>query len=132
MEDRVKERGTVLIVNDEPLVLSSLRLALLRSGFQVVTAVNGEDALTKLTDSYDVVVLDIVMPKMGGQETLRRIRALHPQIPVVGMSGFSKGEAEERFGSHPDAFLQKPFTGSRLVEEITAVLKSRKNNTQIH
>jgi len=77
---------------------ASPREALLRYGYEVVTAENGRQALTLLAefpDQFDLVILDLVMPGLTGQETLARIRELNPVLPVLISSGYVPQTEEE-------------------------------------
>ena len=74
----------ILVVDDEPAIRRALRPPLLELGFQVAEASRGEEALQQLrAGKFDVVLLDINMPGIGGMETLRRIRAFAPRLPVL-------------------------------------------------
>jgi PAS domain S-box-containing protein len=119
--------GTVLVVDDEPIVLSFVRTALRRGGYRVFTASSGRQALEAIErrhGSIDLVLLDLVMPKMGGEEVADILARTHPQIKVMLMSGYSEMEAERVFGGRPIAsFLQKPFTAGILLERLNEALK---------
>ena len=74
----------ILVVDDESAIRRALRPPLVELGFQVVEASRGEEALLTLRASaFDVVLLDINMPGIGGMETLRRIRAFAPRLPIL-------------------------------------------------
>ena len=74
----------VLVVDDEPAIRRALRAPLMELGFQVSEVSRGEEALLALrATTYDVVLLDVNMPGIGGIETLRRIRAFAPRLPVL-------------------------------------------------
>jgi DNA-binding NtrC family response regulator len=89
-------------------------------GFEVVTAGSGQEALSRLRErpqDYAVVLLDLTMPGMSGDETYQHLRTIRTDLPVVLMSGFSHQEAAARFDGHVLAgFLQKPFRLERLRE----------------
>jgi CheY-like chemotaxis protein len=116
----------VLVVDDEALVRRAAKQSLERYGYVVRTASGGREALDILEadDSIQVVVLDLTMPSMSGAETLARIRALRPTLPVVLSSGYNEVDATRRFASEPAAFfLQKPYTAARLGEKVKAALE---------
>ncbi|MBY0229507.1 MAG: response regulator [Gemmataceae bacterium] len=110
-------KGVILVVDDEEpvrLVASELVKSL---GFDAIQAQDGEDALKKLRGgaSVHLVLLDLTMPRMDGEQALAELRSLAPTLPVVLMSGYSEREVEERFaGQGLAGFVQKPFTRASL------------------
>ncbi len=121
-----RNAGTVLVAEDEDAVRSLVRLALKRAGYTVLTAADGEDALAvaKAHDGkIDLLLTDVVMPRMGGPELAVRLRESRPDLPVIFMSGYA-GDALTREGSLPSgsAFVQKPFTPSVLASTVRDVL----------
>lgn len=122
------ERGTVLVVDDEPTILAVAQDALQRCGWAVLLAANGKEAI-KLVDGHaelTVVLLDMTMPVMSGEATLQAIRSRRATLPVVLCSGYSEMEAARRFSSdHVSGFLQKPFTADRLVAKLAEAAKTR-------
>jgi signal transduction histidine kinase/CheY-like chemotaxis protein len=113
----------VLIVDDDPAVCSVARRALTRHGFLVLEARDGVQALALFRErqaEISAVLLDLTMPEMGGDEVLRELRALDPQVRVVLSSGFSESDAAFQFGGEDAAwtagFLQKPYEIRVLVE----------------
>ena len=119
-------RPLALVADDEELVRSIVATILEEEGYTVVQAENGEQAvsmLTRLGSAVKLVVLDLIMPAMGGEAAMPRLRAVRPDVPVVVMTGFGAVEAQERLRDHGvQAFLTKPFTLDRLVEAIRAAL----------
>jgi len=119
----------ILVVDDEPIVLRTTKAALEQRGFQVLRAESGKAAIETLKrerDRVSIVVLDLSMPGMSGQETLLELRRIKPAIEVIVSSGYSESEALRIFsGQHISAFLQKPFSAARLAEKIQAVIRSR-------
>ena len=110
----------VLIVDDEPAIRSALRPPLVELGFQVAEASRGEEALQLLhSGTIDVVLLDINMPGIGGIETLRRIRAFAPRLPVL-MVTVRDGEEEkvEALELGADDYVTKPFSMRELIARI--------------
>ena len=74
----------ILVVDDESAIRRALRPPLLELGFQVAEAARGEEALQQMrTTTFDAVLLDVNMPGIGGVETLRRIRAFAPRLPIL-------------------------------------------------
>jgi CheY-like chemotaxis protein len=115
----------VLVVEDEEGVREVAERILQDLGFKTLTAVDGREALDVMEragDSITVVVLDLSMPRMGGQETLRHLRERRPHLPVVMMSGYTEESVASQIsdkGPGVTAFLQKPFSA----EDLMAVLR---------
>jgi two-component system KDP operon response regulator KdpE len=118
----------ILVVDDESAIRRALRPPLVELGFQVVEASRGEEALQALrAGSYDVVLLDINMPGIGGIETLRRIRTFAPRLPIL-MLTVRDGEEEkvEALELGADDYVTKPFSTRELIARIrTAVRRVR-------
>lgn len=120
-------RGRVLIVDDEPAVIASISRMLEKLGFAVLGAPGGEEALalfSRHAEEIDLVVLDAVMPGMGGEAVYRRIREIRPQTRVLVASGYDFGGSlrellREKKGGR---FIQKPFTLEELSQAVAAVL----------
>jgi len=115
--------GTVLVVDDEPLVRAFAEEGLKGLGYKVWAAENGQQALeiyARHGKEINCVLLDLIMPEMGGVETYRRLRQLHPHARVVFASGYSTGEI---LRDAPDAreaeFIGKPYT----LEGLSLVLR---------
>ena len=112
-------RGTVLLVDDDHNVRQMARRMLERLGLSVIDAEGGEQALEtyqRLGDQISLVILDMTMPKMDGEETFRRLRELDSGVKVVLSSGYSEQIASERFDEQSLAgFLQKPYRQVELV-----------------
>jgi CheY-like chemotaxis protein len=123
-----KVSGTVLLVDDEETVRTTGALLLEESGFHVVTARDGCEAVELFREqahAIDCVLLDLTMPRLDGEETLRELRRIRGDVPVVLTSGYSAKELEVRFADLPTAgFLQKPFQLKSLVAILKAALRS--------
>ncbi len=118
---------TILVVDDEDVVRRMAMAALESRGFRVLLAANGTEALEKLRERRDIalVVLDLTMPVMTGEEALPLIQASHPELPVVLSSGFGEAEIARRFGSAALAgVLQKPYTINALISRVTGALEN--------
>ena len=112
--------GTILVVDDEEGVREVAERMLHEIGYCTIAAQDGRqaiDILERTKDEITGMLLDVSMPHMGGQETLRRLRAIYPDLPVVMMSGYTEQVVAEQMGesSHSIAFLQKPFVAEDLV-----------------
>ncbi len=116
--------GTVLVIDDEEIVRSTANNALRRLGYTVVTASDGTEGIEvfrALRDRVVVVLLDMTMPGISGEETLHELRKIKPDVAVVLSSGFGETEALRRFGSHHLAgFLQKPYSMKALASRVRA------------
>jgi DNA-binding response OmpR family regulator len=115
----------VLLVDDEQPIIDNLAPFLQRAGFSVSTAVNGEDALRQASSfGPDLIVLDVLMPKMDGREVLRHLRQADDWTPVILLT--QVGESTERamaLQEGADDYLNKPFDPHELVARMHAVLR---------
>jgi DNA-binding response OmpR family regulator len=118
----------ILLVDDETAITDNLTPFLTRSGFRVSTAINGNDALTKVDNlSPDLIVTDVLMPVMDGRELLRVLRRNNNWIPVILLT--QVGEAFERamaLEEGADDYINKPFEPHELVARVKAVLRRAK------
>lgn len=123
----------VLVVDDEAPMRFLLSKQLNRAGFDTVTAADGEAALTAATaNSFDAIVLDVVMPGLDGFEVCRRLKAdpLTAEAPVLFLSASCSGEFRRRaFRLGADDFLAKPFETDELPTYIQAILRRRESPT---
>jgi len=119
------EMATLLIVDDEPNILGTLRRALELEGYAVEVAVSGRVALDKArARAFDAVLLDVAMPEMDGLETLKALRELSPDLPVMMMSGNSTlatAVSATKLGACD--FLEKPLTTDKVLITIGNALK---------
>ncbi|MCO4771017.1 MAG: PAS domain-containing protein [Deltaproteobacteria bacterium] len=114
--------GRVLVVDDESTVRQLAQVALERAGFHVTVAENGLEALKLFEqdpDEFGVILLDLTMPVMDGEETFRALRELRPGVRVLLSSGYHEQEATARFAGRGLAgFLQKPYRAQELVSQV--------------
>jgi len=119
--------GLVLVIDDDPGVRVSTKAMLGYFGFSVVVAEDGQvgaELFAKHAKEIVLVLVDMTMPKMGGEETFRAIRGVRSDVPVILTSGYNEIEATRRFTSKGLAgFLQKPFTPGDLATRIRTVLE---------
>ena len=122
-------QGTVLLVEDEPVVLRLARDLLVENGYRVLAASSGSDALSiarKETETIHMLITDVVMPEMSGPELADRIRKLWPTMRVLYMSGYTDDEMLCRKGlPENSAFLQKPFTPHQFLQKARATLGTK-------
>lgn len=115
----------ILLVDDEEAITANLSPFLERSGFRVTVAANGEQALHEVQETGpDLVVMDVLMPKMDGREALRRLRRMDNWTPIILLT--QVGESIERamaLEEGADDYLNKPFDPHELVARIRAVLR---------
>ncbi len=111
----------ILIVDDEKVIRDLFEFTLGYSGHAVTLADTAEKALECIrTEDFDIVFIDIVMPEKDGVELLKEIKALHPQLPVVMMSGYSiTDKRKEALNEGAVTCLNKPFE----VEDIKRIIK---------
>jgi CheY-like chemotaxis protein len=118
--------GTILLVDDEETVLSVGHQMLDKLGYTVLPARSGGEALQIFAQhqgSIDLVILDIVMPDMGGGDVFDRIQELQPDVNVLLASGYSReGKADEIMERGCCGFIQKPFSITTLGETVSAIL----------
>jgi DNA-binding response OmpR family regulator len=114
----------VLIVDDEPNIREVVGLYLSRDGHDVVSATDGEEALAVFRESEpDLVVLDLMLPKLSGLEVCRRLRAVR-KVPLIMLT--ARGEEEERvlgLSLGADDYVAKPFSPRELAARVAAVLR---------
>ena len=121
--------GTILLVEDEAPVRAIARRILARQGYTVIEAANGREALRCAENhagEIDVVVTDMVMPEMSGRAFADEFSELHPDTPVLFVSGYTDDEILRRGALAPrTAFLEKPFTPDKLIDAVHRVLAGR-------
>lgn len=113
---------SVMVVDDEPEVLNLVVKQLEYLGCQTLSAANGKEALEVFSKNNDVdlVILDLLMPQMGGVETFHRLMELNPELKIVVCSGYKEEHTREEFKTEwkPVAFLEKPYRYSALKDLI--------------
>jgi PAS domain S-box-containing protein len=127
--------ATILLVEDERPVRSTVRRLLERHGYKVLEAANGQDALTLVLSrqtEIHLVLSDMVMPGMGGMELADRVRALSPPLPVLLMTGYTE-EAITRAGERPpdEHIIEKPFTLNTMLERVRWALAAAGNGAHL-
>lgn len=124
------QTGTVLVADDEPAVRRAVRRILEREGFRVIEAADGRQALDLLqrhAAQIDVVVLDLEMPALSGDEVVRELRALAVRPAILVSSGHAPDTVVRRFASEAvDGFLPKPWGPHALLQRIRELMQQRR------
>lgn len=125
-EEVMEGEGTVLLVDDEDMITDVGKRLLERLGYEVLTAQSGKKAIQiykKNKDQVDLVILDMVMPDMGGKETYDRLKEINPDIKILLSSGYTiNGGAREVMDQGCNGFIQKPFNLKELSQGIREIL----------
>ncbi|WP_416560870.1 response regulator [Limnohabitans sp. yimb22184] len=123
--------ATILLVDDEELLRAGVQEMLEIQGYNVITAANGQHALECLdAQPIDLIITDLVMPKMNGIDFVQQLRQVRPDVPVIVVSGSTRN-IMQRYGIDTiqvpgaDASLPKPFKGVDLVAQVRQLLESR-------
>jgi DNA-binding response OmpR family regulator len=123
----VEKQKTILVIEDDPAVLSMMEKHLVREGYAVITAADGMEGLKKLgSETYDLVITDIVMPYVSGVGLVGVIKGKNPRIPVIVITGYGKEPESAAMEKKADVVLTKPFKMSILREHIVQLLAYRK------
>ncbi|MBW2337368.1 MAG: PAS domain S-box protein [Deltaproteobacteria bacterium] len=122
----VKGTGTILLIDDEKMILEVGLELLEELGYTVLSAMSGQEAIDvfqKDQDNIDLVIMDMIMPGMGGGETFDRLKEINPEVKVLLSSGYSiNGQATKIIRRGCDGFIQKPFNMNLLAEKIQKIL----------
>ena len=125
----MESKPRVLVVEDAGIQVRLMELTLIRAGFEVEAAWDGQEALRRIEDYLpDVIILDVEMPGMNGFQVLNALRG-NPRtasIPVLMLTAHAKdSRLFEEWAGSADAFLTKPFSPPELVEEVRCALSHR-------
>ncbi|MGB8719278.1 MAG: response regulator, partial [Desulfobacterales bacterium] len=122
----VRGRGKVLLVDDEEMIVTVGKAMLEKMGYHVQTALSGQEALAvygQKKEAVDLVILDMIMPDAGGDETFDRLRAIDPEVRVLLSSGYSlEGKASQIMARGCNGFIQKPFSLNELSQKVQQVM----------
>ena len=129
----MKSKGSILIVDDEFGVRESLRI-LLQPYYEISTAQGGEEVLKVIRErKIDLITLDLNMPKLSGIETLREIRKIDSEVPVIIITGYgTQKDEKEAFHYGVTDFISKPFNTSSIISVIDRILEERIENRGRH
>ncbi len=127
-----KGSETILLVDDEPMVTEVGAKMISRLGYRVLTAASGAEALAIFGEKHadiDIVVLDMIMPDMNGEQTFRKLQEIDPHIRVIFSSGYSRNhQAVQETSCRRHPFIQKPFDMTRLSRKLREVLDNVQGN----
>jgi len=125
-EKTIQASGTILVVDDEEMLRNVAADMLKSGGYEVILAADGVDAIAKLKkykDTIDCVLLDMKMPRMGGEEAFTEMRRIKPEIKVLLSSGYNEQTATNRFaGKGLAGFMQKPYTLKKILAKIAETM----------
>jgi len=126
LEEVLKASGTILLVDDEEMIVDVGGQMLEKLGFEVLIAGSGKEAMEvykKNRDRIGIVILDMIMPDMGGGETYDKLKEINPDIKVLLSSGYSiNGQATEILDRGCNGFIQKPFDMEKLSHSIRKII----------
>jgi CheY-like chemotaxis protein len=120
--------ATILLVEDDQAVRRVASEVLGKRGYRVIQAGNGEEALllASTTPDLDLLVTDVIMPKMGGQELATRLIPSHPHIKVLFISGYTENAAMQLGALSPGSVhLAKPFSPGALARKVSEILAAK-------
>jgi two-component system cell cycle sensor histidine kinase/response regulator CckA len=129
----------VLIVDDEPEIVSGMRTMLEQQNYRVLVAKNGLEALAVVhrhSTAIDLVLTDVMMPEMDGVELIRVLRRVHPRLQIVASSGLGTEKGGSMRASELEAlgvksFLAKPYTADKLLEALHGLLRNGKDSCAV-
>ncbi len=118
-------KGTILLADDEDMVREIGTQMLKRLGFDVIGAENGRKAIElyqENLEAVDVVILDLVIPDLGGAEAVDAIKKINPNVKIMLSSGYGRDSNTNKIMENCNGFIQKPFSMQQLSEAIQAVM----------
>jgi CheY-like chemotaxis protein len=121
-----EQASRILLVDDDPRLLTVLSDTLQACGHSVTTAVKGEDALEMFDSTkHDVVITDLGMPRMNGWEVAERVKARSPETPVFLLTGWGESVAAHEGSQFVDRVVAKPVSAEALMEQLAELRRSR-------
>jgi len=125
-EEVTEGKGTILLIDDEEMIIKVGKMIIPELGFTVLAAGSGREAIEiyrKNKDRIDLVILDMIMPEMDGGETYDRLKKINPAIKVLLSSGYSlDNQTKEILDRGCDGFIQKPFGIEELSQKLGEIL----------
>lgn len=123
----------ILIADDEPNMIWALKKALVKEGYEIISADNGEDAVGNLKEDPDLIIMDLKMPKMNGLEALKKIKEINPKIPVIMITAHGTTDtAVEAMKIGALDYISKPFDIDELRVVIKKALEYKSLNDEIN
>ena len=117
MTSRAAGTGTILLVEDEPAIRQLVAVALTRAGYRVIEARNGREAVRLFDETVDLLLTDMRMPYVGGQQLIAELRQKRRTLKVMSFSGYPRYAPDD-----PDiTFIEKPFSQSKLLAAVRDV-----------
>ena len=124
---RAKE--TVFLIDDDDMIVDVSEQILNSSGYDVVSAKSGKEAIEVYKENHsriDMVILDMILPDMGGGDTYDRLKEINPEVKVLLASGYDIDyQGRDIMERGCDGFIQKPFNMNELLEKIRGILTSK-------
>ncbi len=125
----VTGRETILLVDDEEMILDLNRELFEKLGYRIFTASSGSEAVkiyTEKKNEIDLIIMDMIMPQMHGLELYEKFKSMNPAVKVILSSGYSlNGQARKIMDKGCDGFIQKPFRLSEISRKVREVIQSR-------
>lgn len=121
-------RELILVVEDEDSIREITCSALETNGYRVLTANDGADAIAQYAQNIDetkVILMDLMMPVMDGEASIRAIRKINPQVKIIAVSGLAERDKLKNVADYTNAFLPKPYTTERILKTIHEILNSK-------
>jgi CheY-like chemotaxis protein len=121
MTGQGRRSASILVVEDVEAIRKMVCAILVAHGYKCVEAVDGREALHLIEDGggpFELVLTDMIMPRMNGAELARNLSRIRPGIPIVYMSGYTEESVVRDVANSPGAFLAKPFTAAALLETV--------------
>ncbi|MEJ2164645.1 MAG: PAS domain S-box protein [Desulfobacterales bacterium] len=130
----IKGSGTILLIDDEKMILDVGRELLEELGYTAIPVLGGQEAIDvfeKNQDKIDLIIMDMIMPGMSGNETFDRLKKIKPGSRILLSSGYSiDGQATKILQRGCDGFIQKPFNMNQLAEKIQKILNGEGKNLE--
>ncbi|MCG2776893.1 MAG: response regulator [Desulfobacterales bacterium] len=127
--DLRKAKETVFLIDDDDMIADVSELILKNSGYDVVIAKSGKEAIEVYKENHsriDMVILDMILPDMGGGDAYDRLKEINPEIKVLLASGYDIDyQGRDIMERGCDGFIQKPFNMNELLEKIRGILTSK-------
>ncbi|GGW22377.1 response regulator transcription factor [Arenibacter certesii] len=121
----------ILVIEDNPMVVKSLEFKLLKEGYDVATAIDGRRAMEQLeTNSFDLILTDLMLPFVSGDQLIEHIKINHPNIPIIVLSTSTQEDIiTNAFTMGVDDFITKPFSPNELALRVKRSIGSLKKTT---